>query len=225
MDYDWDVHFHITGHSFLWDQREKASHVHPAVPLRFFISHGAGMNPSGHTFNSCHMAVPQMCSTPDVNSLSIMPHKMQPDTKQKLGFLFHASLTQQCPDSRAQSSERSSCPTYTHLGVSQELQKYPMPHSILWFSLLPLSVTLSFPAVPVLSSLEVPVKPPLQMRWAFQPHPHHRLLKYWGSWCFTEGGWTRGCVCPHPRLLSTRWQGHPASNHDDKNCQHCWLPT
>lgn len=56
-----------------------------------------------------------------------------------------------------------------------------MPCNLLLFSLLLFCVTLSSPVLPVVSSLEVPVKPPLQMRCAFQPHPHHRLLKYWGN--------------------------------------------
>lgn len=71
------------------------------------------------------MAVPQMCSTPDVNSLSIMPHKMQPDTKQKLGFLFHAFLTQQCPDSRAQSSERLSVSYLLTFGSESRVAEVP----------------------------------------------------------------------------------------------------
>lgn len=57
-----------------------------------------------------------------------------------------------------------------------------MPCNLLLFSLFFFCVILPSPALPVVSSLEVPVKLPLQMRCTFQPHPHHRLLKYWDSW-------------------------------------------
>lgn len=64
--------------------RGKTSHVYPAMPVRSFVSCGAGIHPLGHRFNSSHMSAYQMW-TPD-NILSIMPHKTQPETKQKLGL-------------------------------------------------------------------------------------------------------------------------------------------